>query len=208
MGAVIINAVVQMVVDQGAFGVGHRLLDGVQLLSDIDAGLAVLNHGDDRTQMPFGAFQPGDHSGVACVAVWFCHIQSIIPPGGIGQGRRGRSVRVGINSIRQVVAGLLCLSLLLWSVQPSGNHAPTVIKTVQEHLEMIAEHGHSHGFEEDLIWAMHGHSHDEADHDHNQLALPAARKLAAMTFHRDPWVMSHAVEPSVSASLIERPPRV
>ena len=63
---------------------------------------------------------------------------------------------------------LLCLSLALWSVLPSFAHTPSLIETVQDHAEMIEDHGHSHGLEEDLIWAMHGHSHDAADHDHGQ----------------------------------------
>lgn len=97
---------------------------------------------------------------------------------------------------------------MLWSVAPPSQHQSDVIQTFADHAQMIEDHGHSHGLEEDLIWAMHGHSHDEADHDHNQLALPAARKLAAMTFHRAPWAMSYGLEHSVSAGLIERPPRV
>ncbi|MGI9356184.1 MAG: hypothetical protein ACR2PF_13610 [Rhizobiaceae bacterium] len=58
---------------------------------------------------------------------------------------------------------LVCLSLVVWSIVPATAHTSTVIETVQDHLEMIAEHGHSHGFEEDLYWAMHGHAHDAAD---------------------------------------------
>ena len=73
--------------------------------------------------------------------------------------------------IRGTFAALLCLSLVVWSVLPTYSHAPAVFETIQDHLQMVEDHGHSHGFEEDLIWAMHGHSHDAADHDHGQAFL-------------------------------------
>ena len=72
---------------------------------------------------------------------------------------------------RQAMALLLCLALVVWSVMPASTHTPAVLETIQDHLQMIADHGHSHGFEEDLYWAMHGHSHDVADHDHSQAFL-------------------------------------
>ncbi|KJS39353.1 MAG: hypothetical protein VR70_08285 [Rhodospirillaceae bacterium BRH_c57] len=72
---------------------------------------------------------------------------------------------------QSALAALLCLSLVVWSVMPSVNHAPSVIETLQEYAEVIATHGHSHGLEEDLYWALHGHSHDVVDHDHSQALL-------------------------------------
>lgn len=67
------------------------------------------------------------------------------------------------------------LALLVWSLVPAMSHAPAVFATLQEHAEEIAEHGHSHGLEEDLAWALHGHGHDGADHDHSPVLLIAAR---------------------------------
>lgn len=43
----IIEAMVDMVLNQRAFGLLYRLLDGMQLLRDIGAGLCVRNHLDD-----------------------------------------------------------------------------------------------------------------------------------------------------------------
>lgn len=46
---------------------------------------------------------------------------------------------------RRALSALLCLSLVVWSVVPAASHAPAVFETIQDHLEMIADHGHSHG---------------------------------------------------------------
>ena len=87
--------------------------------------------------------------------------------------------RVGVAAFgRQAFAALLCLSLFVWSTTPAATHAPTVFETIQDHLVMAADHGHSHGFQEDLYWAMRGHSHDVADHYHSQ-ALLALGNLGA-----------------------------
>lgn len=87
--------------------------------------------------------------------------------------------RVGVAAFgRQAFAALLCLSLFVWSTTPAATHAPTVFETIQDHLAMAADHGHSQGFQEDLYWAMHGHSHDVADHYHSQ-ALLALGNLGA-----------------------------
>jgi hypothetical protein len=56
-----------VVVDQRMLGVRHRAFDRVQLLREIEAGPAVLDHRDDRAQVSFRALQPLDDSGVTCV---------------------------------------------------------------------------------------------------------------------------------------------
>lgn len=106
------------------------------------------------------------------------------------------------------LAALLCLCLVFWSSQPVTSHIPDVLATLQDHAEMIETHGHSHGFEEDLAWALHGHSHDVADHDHSPALLlrgsyvatwdaPEAAGFSARHFWRPGPVYRH-----------ERPPRV
>ena len=107
-----------------------------------------------------------------------------------------------------MLAALLCAALLIWSLTPAFSHAPLIFETIQDHAEMIAEHGHSHGLEEDLAWAMHGHGHDTADHDHSQAILIAGR--ISQPFHgywdlqrpdtsdAGPWPVHR----------IERPPRI
>lgn len=69
---------------------------------------------------------------------------------------------------------LAAFALLLQPSTSGAEHLPRLAMVLADHAQMIAEHGHSHGLEEDLAWAMHGHSHDKADHDHGQAGLPPA----------------------------------
>lgn len=108
---------------------------------------------------------------------------------------------------RRAFAALLCLSLIVWSVMPTATHAPAVFETIQDHLEMIADHGHSHGFEEDLYWAMHGHSHDVADHDHSPALLALGNRSHPTYAYRDAWRLKASPDGGHHTFRIERPPR-
>ena len=104
-------------------------------------------------------------------------------------------------------ACLLCVSFLVWSITPSLNHSPKVIETIQDHLEMVADHGHSHGFEEDLSWALHGHSHDLADHDHSQAFLVTGYRAVPDRVTGDSWRMMLSAHGPSRQFRIDRPPR-
>ena len=108
---------------------------------------------------------------------------------------------------RRILVGLLCFSLVVWSVAPSATHAPKVLQTINDHLEMIADHGHSHGFEEDLFWALHGHSHDVVDHDHSQVVLSASIGVGAFYVAKDKWRLRALRGDPFRDFRIERPPR-
>ncbi|GLO72715.1 hypothetical protein MACH17_42320 [Phaeobacter inhibens] len=108
---------------------------------------------------------------------------------------------------RIAFATLLCLSLTVWSVVPTATHTPAVFETIQDHLEMIADHGHSHGFEEDLYWAMHGHSHDVADHDHNQAFLSKGPRPEPVAAISEIWLSISAFSGPSRQFRIDRPPR-
>ncbi len=106
-------------------------------------------------------------------------------------------------------ATLLCAAMLVWSVMPATSHAPAILDVLQEHAEMIAEHGHSHGLEEDLAWAMHGHSHDSVDHDHSQAVVPRPDlSPQPLDIYRTSWRLSSATANTLRTDQIERPPRV
>lgn len=110
-------------------------------------------------------------------------------------------------NLRNFIAFAVVLSFAVWSVSPNTAHVPTVLETIEEHLEMVEEHGHSHGFEEDLLWALHGHAHDVTDHDHSSLNLVFA-KADLFNADADDW---HVSLPDNKASLsyrIKRPPKV
>lgn len=108
---------------------------------------------------------------------------------------------------RHAFAALMCAALVVWSVAPAATHAPTVFETIQDHLEMIADHGHSHGFEEDLYWAIHGHSHDVADHDHSQALLALGDRSHPTSAYRDAWRQMASPGGGRHTFRIERPPR-
>lgn len=106
------------------------------------------------------------------------------------------------------LAALLCLCLVFWSSQPVTSHIPDVVATIQDHAEMIETHGHSHGFEEDLAWALHGHSHDVADHDHSPALLVRGSFAEAWDV---PQAAGSPAGPSWRPGPVyrhERPPRV
>lgn len=104
---------------------------------------------------------------------------------------------------------LLCAAVLVWSIVPATSHAPAVLEVLQEHSEMVADHGHSHGLEEDLLWAIHGHSHDSLDHDHSQAVVFAPDLGAArVTTYKAAWRLRADGANPLRLHLIERPPRV
>ncbi|MDM7459793.1 MAG: hypothetical protein P3W94_010725 [Paracoccus sp. (in: a-proteobacteria)] len=105
------------------------------------------------------------------------------------------------------LAALLCLSLAVWSVAPSASHIPSVVQVVADHADMIAEHGHSHGLEEDLYWAIHGHSHEVADHDHSQALLAFAAGPRPSFGYRDDFRLRSSTGGPHRVYLIERPPQ-
>ncbi|WP_170328541.1 hypothetical protein [Ruegeria arenilitoris] len=109
--------------------------------------------------------------------------------------------------MRRVLVVLSCLALLVWAVAPGSSHVPTVFDTLQHHAEVVSEHGHSHGFEEDLMWAMHGHSHDVADHDHTQAVLMPIRYVHAFDEANAVWRSPARTDWSHPLFLLERPPR-
>ena len=108
----------------------------------------------------------------------------------------------------QILGILLCLALVVWSVTPSFTHAPTVFETIHDHLEMIADHGHSHGLEEDLYWAMHGHGHDVADHDHTHACLLTENVSEPVLALSEMRAGLFAMQGPARLFRIDRPPRV
>lgn len=112
------------------------------------------------------------------------------------------------RALRQVLFAMSCLALVLWTLAPSNSHVPTVIQTLQEHAEMIQTHGHSHGLEEDLIWALHGHSHDVVDHDHTQVVHLPNRSGDALSETGVDWRREALSDWAPPHFRLERPPRV
>ncbi|MBO6890544.1 MAG: hypothetical protein JJ866_01275 [Roseibium sp.] len=109
---------------------------------------------------------------------------------------------------RQLLAGLVCACVFVWTTVPSSSHTPKFLETVQDHLQMIEDHGHSHGLELDLLWAMHGHQHDLADHDHNTADLVKSGPKSHLDFDKSSWRLPASDASSVLVFPPERPPRI
>lgn len=105
------------------------------------------------------------------------------------------------------VIALLCVVALIAAAAVPTPHVPRLLLVLSDHAEMVAEHGHSHGLEEDIAWALHGHSHEKLDHDHFSALLPSPEgmmtNLPTDTLWRSPDAGHHP--PPVHREL--RPPR-
>ncbi|WP_445943290.1 hypothetical protein [Roseicyclus sp.] len=125
-------------------------------------------------------------------------------PQGFGQvfvARREQTIAV------RIMAAVLCLSLIGWSMLPSLSHVPRIAETRHEHAQMIADHGHSHGLHEDLLAALHGHSHDAVDHDHSPALAVAATSGAFWPAGQDGLRLWASQSGPHRIFRIERPPR-
>jgi hypothetical protein len=108
---------------------------------------------------------------------------------------------------RHAWSALLCLALVVWSIAPATSHAASVFDVIADHRAIIAEHGHTHGFHEDLAWALHGHSHDVADHDHSPAVLALAVSTNQALDSRDVWHLHASLAGPHRSYMIDRPPR-
>ena len=81
-GQGVVEAMVDMVLNQRAFGLRDGLFNSMKLLGDVGAGALCLNHPDYTQKMPVGTFQPLDDIGVGCMVGVFCHKQRLSPLGG------------------------------------------------------------------------------------------------------------------------------
>ena len=75
---------IDVIVDQGLFRLADRLLNGLELLRQIEAGAAVREHFNHLVKVPFGALQTLDDTGMSFVDMNL-HGRDSILPGGIRQ---------------------------------------------------------------------------------------------------------------------------
>lgn len=83
-----IEVVGHVIVDQRPLGIANVAFDHLHLFRHIQAGAALLDHCDDRAQMPFSAFQPGYDLAVTCVTMMFYHTCWLTSPGDTASGTR------------------------------------------------------------------------------------------------------------------------
>lgn len=65
----VLQAVVDVILDQGALGLAHGFFHRMQLLGDIHAGAPFLDHADDTAQVALGALEPFDDVAVTLMVV-------------------------------------------------------------------------------------------------------------------------------------------
>ena len=117
-------------------------------------------------------------------------------------------MRLSKTFTRHVLIATLLVSIFAWSVVPATAHAPKAVEAIQEHLQMVSDHGHSHATDKDIYWMVHGHSHDAADHDHSHALLLLQVRAASCDPVSDHWRLCPFLTADSLKSRIERPPRL
>jgi hypothetical protein len=112
-----------------------------------------------------------------------------------------------VHLLRRILLSLTLMGLFVWTLAPSNAHVPQLFVSLQEQAGLIESHGHSHGLEEDLIWAVHGHSHDATDHDHTQAAFFQTLTAYAFFETRAIWLGMRSGQWSSLLYRLDRPPR-
>ncbi|MFX4221618.1 MAG: hypothetical protein ACMVO3_11980 [Thalassobaculum sp.] len=108
---------------------------------------------------------------------------------------------------RTIVVLCLCATFVLSAVKIDMGHLPKLLTVLYDHAEMVADHGHSHGLEGDVFWALQGHAHGTGDHEHVPDLLPVSAGtlvIAAIGQDRGRWRLDGSPAP---VFLIDRPPR-
>ena len=82
---------INMVMNQRSFGLADGLLDGVQLLGEVDTRAPLIKHLDYAAKMTLSSSQSFDDFGVGFVKMILCHSQNISPRGGYRNRRACRS---------------------------------------------------------------------------------------------------------------------
>ena len=80
-----IEAMIDMVMDQLPLRLGDSLLDGIKLLSELNAGPSFAEHGDDPLDVALGPLEPFHDSRMAEMSIGVGHADNPIPREGIGQ---------------------------------------------------------------------------------------------------------------------------
>ena len=76
----LIEAVIEVIVDQRLFRLANRLFDRVELLRQIDARPTLIDHGNDASQVTLGALQPLDDLRLALMNEGLFKLPVSYPP--------------------------------------------------------------------------------------------------------------------------------
>ena len=101
---------------------------------------------------------------------------------------------------------LLCVSLIHMSMVNILSHNSTDLIELNEYKEHLAsDHGHHHSDFEDFYWLLHGHAHDNIDHDHSAVVMIAPPTAALLEL---PFLESKGRFPPIklAALFLQDPP--
>ena len=106
------EAMVEVILNQCLLGLGDSLLDGMELLGDVEARPPALDHLDDAAKMTIGALQPLDDLRVGLVSLgWLGHRHILSPCRGYTKmvERRKQVARLAIaaGEVRYCLLALL-----------------------------------------------------------------------------------------------------
>ncbi len=113
----------------------------------------------------------------------------------------------GLTTRRGGLFAALCCAFMAWSMNPDVGHLPKLLTVLEGYGQVVADHGHTHGIIEDFLWAMHGHPHDLADHDHGTELLPSVAAPPPPLTHRRPPPAQPANGVPSPIFRFDRPPR-
>lgn len=217
----IFQAVVQVALDERAFGVGDRLLDRMELLGDVEAGLAALDHGNHASKMSLGPHEPLDDLRVGFVPIFMFNHRAVLSPGGdisIGnivfyceRGYQGAMLR-RLQSLftRTVTAVMACLAILVYASAFSAKHAPDL------HASSLSvglqTHGHDQGDHARDDWDVADPNtinadHHHADHTHDTAGLVGLSDVSASPVRQPKHLTLSFPLLGGPPFEIERPPR-
>src|SRR5712691_3080038 len=74
-----LEAIVDVILDQGPLGLANRLFDGMELLSDVEAGPPPLDHLGDAAEMSFRALQALQNLRVTLMEIGVRHGHILSP---------------------------------------------------------------------------------------------------------------------------------
>ena len=212
-----------MVLDEGLLRLGDSLFHRVQLLRDVDARAAGLDHLDDAAQMAVGAPQALHDSRVGFVDVrLLIHGLKLSPRGGYDKQPppRARPLQSSIAPdmqtaflrpvLRLAFTAMIVAAVVLAPGGTSVHHDPAALAGAHSLAELAEQETHGHAHEEvdrpsDEIAGVH--EHDAADHAHDTSVLPDG-VATAMADLRPRWCRLPPSGPcNGPPDRLDRPPR-
>jgi len=209
----IVEAMVDVVLNQCAFGLGSRLLNGVKLLGDVDTRPLRLDHFYHAEKMAVGTFQPLDDIGVGCMVGVFCHKQNVSSNRDRASGPRpaenGQMKRQAISFLRFALTIALAMGFALSSDAQSRSHDLAKITAIMaEHQAEIEDHGHSHDDIVDVMHVFQSHAHEMAEYEHITSFLPPCAATSAILPTSARLAMADNAMRGRKDYGLDRPPRV